>query len=1018
MSGMSKFFNSVFIISLLALFSGCSKLGDSLGIDIPEDNIIDEQINKTIYYPIRDQICSWGFRTSGCIEENTTTNVIDKNNSNDTNNSITCPSGYTLTDGTCVDSSGSKLKDVVSKWFDILTIKQQQVVKEDKNNINSNNKDLTAITLIDNLTNGKLLMKKNTKIVLPYYIYNTKVESQIAITGSSNISKVKPVLIDSPNGTFKIVDSNSIVFLELSALGAVGDSASINLKVQEMDASKYDEEDLNVSIVDDNSTYTYNPVSLFFTYKTIIIEEDDSRNIYFGISYTIDSNVTVAVRSEIEKITSGTGTTLDLTTSVNNNIVQAFISNENGVPFYFRIDAKGKAGDTMKLYLVARDSQGTFDFQEFNVLIVEKGQGNYTSDTNGTDNNGSDSNTSQILIGNDFETLSDADKLLVIADNNRHDPTSSTKPIITFFESNKQPIQIPKGKTISTSFYVKDQDNGSIYTTIYDDINKVKANMIGYGKYTVTYSNKLFYMTLEAVGNVGDESNITIYSQNQNDLTQYDQESFRVQIVDANSTGTNIAPKIAFGIKILYIEEGSYRDGLAFYTTSGSNAIATVSVTNENVAKFLGFNKESIGYYQFGIKAIGKSGTQTSLSIQLTENGLNAESVAIPVYIVGTGKLNDYINNEQNGTGNGNGTISCDIGYTAVHGICVQDTNNTTDNNTTQTCQTGYHLVGRNCVQDTNNTTDNNTTQTCQTGYHLVGTNCVQDTNNTTDNNTTDNNQTICPTGTYLDKINGQCVSLNGDTNVTPSCSTGYHLSDGQCVPDTVNPTCQTGYHLSNGTCISDTNNSIIPPICNVGYKLQNGMCVENPVCNDGYHLENGSCIIDVVTCGTGFTEVNGTCIKNETNTTEDRNTSNIPYEEWSDTEKAKKSIEICFLKITETGYVSLNAQTILAEGYTNSAGTIVLHSQKASVINGVSQNVSITMVYKEIATAKSTNKFLDATYTLPKFRIDYTVDYANSTFYVINNGDGKCYINTFPADGSIPFGILELVKPADLPMN
>ncbi len=1010
MSGMSKFFNAVFIISLLALFSGCSKLGDSLGIDIPEDNIIDKQINKTIYYPIRDQICSWGFRTSGCIEENTTTNVIDNNDSNDTNNSITCPSGYTLTDGTCVDSSGSKLKDVVSKWFDILTTKQQQLVKEDKNNINSNNKDLTAITLIGNLTNDKLLMKKNTKVVLPYYIYNTKVESQIAITGSSNISKVKPVLIDSPNGTFKIVDSNSIVFLELSALGAVGDSASINLKVQEMDASKYDEEDLNVSIVDDNLTYTYNPVSLFFTYKTIIIEEDDSRNISFGISYTIDSNVTVAVRSDIEKIMSGTDTTLDLTTSLNNDIVGTFIINDKGVvPFSFRLDAKGKAGDTMKLYLVARDSKGNFDFQEFNVLIVKKGQGDYPDSNSTTDNqtnNNTDSNTSSIT-GNDYELLSNAKKLLVTEDDNNHEPTSSTKPVITFFDSNKQPIKIPKGKTISTSFYVKDKDNGDIYTILYDDINKVKANMIGYGKYTVTYSNKLFYMTLEAVGNVGDEVNITIYSQNRNDSTQYDKESFRVEIIDENATGTYIPPEIATGYKALYIEENSYRDGLVLQTVSSSNIDPNVTVSNENVAKFLGLTKKSSGYYQFGIKAIGKNGNETSLTIDLVDGSNRATPITIPVYIVGTGKLSDYINNETKGgdTNNTNNTdrnnTTCQTGYHLVGTNCVQDTNNTDRNNTT--CQTGYHLVGTNCVQDTNNTETNNTT--CQTGYHLENGSCIIDEINVT-----------CPTGTYLK--DGQCVSLNGDTNVTPSCSTGYHLSDGKCVADEVTPTCSTGYTLKDGQCVSNTDGTTIPPVCDVGYKLQNGMCVENPVCNDGYHLENGSCIIDVVTCGTGFTEVNGTCIKNETNTTEDRNTSNIPYEEWTDTEKAEKSIEICFLKITETGYVSLNAQTILAEGYTNSAGTIVLHSQKASVINGVSQNVSITMVYKEIATAKSTNKFLDATYTLPKFRIDYTVDYANSTFYVIDNGNGKCYINTFPADGSIPFGVLELVKPADIPTN
>ncbi len=1004
MSGMSNFVYTVFVVSLLTLFSGCSKLGDSLGIDIPEDNIIDEKINEAIYYPIRDQMCEWGFRNSGCVEENTTSKPnVDGNVSNETN-TTTCPSGYTLTDGTCVDSSGSKLKDVLSKWFDILTTEQQALVQKDKNNINQNNKDLTAITLLDNLTNGKLLMKKNTKVVLPYYIYNTKVESQIAITKSSDSSIVKSNLIDSSDGTFKIVDSNSIVFLELSALGNVDQNASINLKVQETDGLKYDEETLNVSIVDDN--WTYNPVSLFFTYKTIMIEEGDSRNIYFGISYTIDSNVTVAVRSDIDKIMSGTGTTLDLTTSVNNNIVSTYISNEAGVPSYFKLDAKGEAGDTMELYLVARDSQGNFDFQKFNVLIVAKGQGSYVSD--GNTSTGTDSNTSTILIGNDWDLLSATKQTAVNNDKNNINSTDTSKPVITIFDK-PTTLKIPQGKTVSTSFYVKDSKNASIYTIVYDDINKVKANMLGYGKYTVTYSNKLFYLSLEGVGKIGDKTTVTIYSQNQNNATQYDQETIDIEIVDPNDTGTVITPEILFGYQALYIEENGSRDGLTFYTSSSANAVATGSITDTQIATF-DWIKQTTGYYQFKVTAKGKSGDKTSLSIKLVDGNVEATPVLINIYIIGIGELGKYIDLEQNNSNTDNNNsnttpITCQTGYHAVGSTCVIDTNTTT-------CQTGYHLEGSTCIKDTNNSTNNiennstdTNTTTCQTGYHLEGSTCVVDEVNVT-----------CPTGTYLK--DGLCVSLNGDTNVTPSCQTGYHLSDGKCVADEVTPTCSTGYTFKNGQCVSNSDGTTIPPICEVGYKLENGVCVTNPVCNDGYHLENGSCIIDIVECGTGFTEINGTCVKNETNTTDDRNTSTIPYDQWTDKEKAEKSIEICFLKINETGYVTLNAPTILAEGYSNTNGTIILHSQKASVINGVAQNVSITMVYKEVATAKSTNKFLDATYTVPKFRVDYTVDYANGTFYIIDNGNGKCYVNTFPADGAIPFGVLELVKPEDLPTN
>jgi len=268
------------------------------------------------------------------------------------------------------------LKDITSQYFDILTYSQQQSIQKDKNNIYPNNKDLTVLTLLDINPENGLKILKNTKVALPYYISNDRVDVQLAYVDSSNKNIISPNIVDSTNGAFKVIDSNSILFLELEAKGELNQSASINLTVQTEDATKFDKEDLRVTIVDDNETY--NSMSLFFTYNTIIIEEDDSRDIYFGISYTIDSNITVSIRSDLEMILADQNQFFNLQ-NVNNNIISTFISNENGVPFHFRLDAKGKAGDSIGLFLMAVDSQGMYDYKMFNVLIVAKGKGSYKS---------------------------------------------------------------------------------------------------------------------------------------------------------------------------------------------------------------------------------------------------------------------------------------------------------------------------------------------------------------------------------------------------------------------------------------------------------------------------------------------------------------------------------------------------------------------------------------------------------------------------------------------------------------
>ena len=451
-----------FIFGISLIFSGCSKTGEALGIDIPEDNIIDETINESIWYPIRDQLCDLNFRVSGCDDNETN---ATNSTSSDTNSTcpdgqtfdtttnkcvdVQCGDGFALKDGKCVVVAESgKFRDIRSKWFDILTEKQQKLVREDKNNLEPENSKLPVLTLLDEVPNGLLKMLADTRVVLPYYVASENTKDVLAVTQSSDNNVVIPRIIDSSNGNFKVIDTNSILFLELEAVGKVGDNASVSLKAQEEDATKYDQEDINVTIVENN--HTYNPVSLFFTYDTIIIEEGDSRNIYFGISYTVDSKVKVLVRSDVEKIMSqlDQNKTLDLRSYEDNNILRAnIVPNDNGVPFYFRLHAKGKAGDTMELFLVAIDEKGNYDYEKFNVLIVEKGKGEY-QDVIIRDQNKSNYTP---LEGDDYDKLTDLQKSLVDDDNNNVEPSSTDRPVITIF--NPSPLKIAKGTSITTAKY-------------------------------------------------------------------------------------------------------------------------------------------------------------------------------------------------------------------------------------------------------------------------------------------------------------------------------------------------------------------------------------------------------------------------------------------------------------------------------------------------------------------------------------------------------------------------------------
>lgn len=1094
--GISKLLKPLFIsIFVTLLSSGCSKIGETFGIDIPDDNVIDDSLNEALYYPVRDQMCDWGFRSSGCKEEvfESETNSSTENNESEDNEPTNeeCDVGYILENNVCIPLiQGEKLKDVESKWYDILTEVQQTSIRKDKNNIFPDSTDLTILTLLDFVPEDGLKMLQNTKVVLPYYVFNEAVDVQLAYVKSSDVDTISPNIIDSSNGAFKVIDSNSILFLELESKGEVGNSSSISLKVQQEDATKYDIEDLNVTIVDANESY--NPVSLFFTYNTIIIEENDSRDIYFGISYTIDSNVTVVVRSDLEKIlSSDENTTLDLQNmSEDNSVVSAFVSNTNGVPFYFKLEAKGKAGDTMELFLVAKDSKGKYDFKKFKVQIVGIGEADYPDVPNKDD-----SDSPRVgLTGNDFNKLSATQQALVTGDNNNYEPASTERPVITIFNP-ETTLKMPKGSSLTTSFYVKDLGEDEIHTSVYDHISKVTGNMESYGKFTITHSNKLFFLTLEAVGEVGDIVPIIIYSQNANDSSLFDRESFNVEIIAEDSEGSYIEPLIYIGFNKLYIEEGGYRTGLQFSVVHSEDITPEIVVADENVAQFLELISSEPP--KFSLKATGKSGDTTTLAIRAFD-GTTTDERVIDIIIIPLGDLSKYIADESENGGvtnppvdNTPETPNCETGQHIENNICVDDA--------PLTCETGSHLEGGKCVSDSdgeqttpicgigthlqnNICVDDIIDIQCQSGYYLEGTKCISESGgnpispNCQDGYHLDNNKCItditspvcednysllngecipdsggdpitpiCTDGYHLvdgecltnvndptctDGFNlfeGECIPESGGDPISPICDTGFHLDEDKCVADNTDPICDTGFHLENNECVSNSGTADpLPPICEIGYSLKDGSCkidlvcelkfhIENnicvadiPICETGFHLDENICVIDIVLdCESGTHEEGGACVSDDA-----RDLTGVPYTDWTDNEKNLESMKICNLKIVETGMVVIIADSVRAEGFSNASGSMILHTNKVPIVNGINQNVSMKLIYKDIYLALASYKMLNSTYKVPQFRIDYGIEYSGKDFYVIDESNGKCYQNTFLTENAIPFGLLEVVQP------
>ena len=109
---------------------------------------------------------------------------------------------------------------------------------------------------------------------------------------------------------------------------------------------------------------------------------------------------------------------------------------------------------------------------------------------------------------------------------------------------------------------------------------------------------------------------------------------------------------------------------------------------------------------------------------------------------------------------------------------------------------------------------------TCPAGYHLENGQCVPDTE-----------PVVCPTGYHFDTTLQQCVQ---DTIPPPPvvCPVGYHYDEtlDECVSNTTPNVCPIGYHFDNTLqqCVQDTT----PPVCPVGYHFDTSLqqCVSDTV--------------------------------------------------------------------------------------------------------------------------------------------------------------------------------------------
>lgn len=178
-------------------------------------------------------------------------------------------------------------------------------------------------------------------------------------------------------------------------------------------------------------------------------------------------------------------------------------------------------------------------------------------------------------------------------------------------------------------------------------------------------------------------------------------------------------------------------------------------------------------------------------------------------------------------------------------------------NNICQSCLNNYYLLSGICFPVsplclTYNPTNGNCLS-CYNGFILSGTTCAIAPQIANCLNYSSSYTCIgCNAGFYLN--NNQCTKVN------PLCAT-YNLSNGQCL------TCPSGYSLSLGQCVANSISNCITQslttciACNQNYLLINNTCILKDLncmnyqltvctnCSNGYFLVNNKCVILIQNC-------------------------------------------------------------------------------------------------------------------------------------------------------------------------
>ncbi len=184
-------------------------------------------------------------------------------------------------------------------------------------------------------------------------------------------------------------------------------------------------------------------------------------------------------------------------------------------------------------------------------------------------------------------------------------------------------------------------------------------------------------------------------------------------------------------------------------------------------------------------------------------------------------------------------------------------------------CEGGYHDDGDDCVLDqtclptscsyhgtcddssgsvvctcTGGFTASSYCASCSTGFHPSGNQCVLD---ETCGANTCNQHGSCDVVDY-ETVCDCDEGWMGDT--CSGCAAGFHLDDGECVPD---ESCLPSSCAGHGTC--DDSGDVVVCACEAGYTSES-YCLD---CDTGYHKNNGECVPDE-SCAVDSCNEHGDC--------------------------------------------------------------------------------------------------------------------------------------------------------------